>query len=44
MFACDNDSLTLTEAGAFYRKFVKRAAKDFQWPGYEADELYRLNC
>src|SRR5690606_22221232 len=35
--------ITLTKSGAFYRKFVTWAAEDFQWPGYEAEELYALN-
>jgi len=37
------DGITLTKSGAFYRKFVTWAAEDFQWPGYEAEELYALN-
>lgn len=39
----ENDGITLTKSGAFYRKFVTWAADDFRWPGYEAEELYRLN-
>lgn len=39
----DNDGIILTKSGAFYRKFVTWAAEDFRWPGYEAEELYRLN-
>lgn len=39
----DNDGITLTKSGAFNRKFVTWAAEDFHWPGYEAEELYRLN-
>ena len=39
----DNDGIMLTKSGAFYRKFVTWAADDFRWPGYEAEELYRLN-
>jgi len=39
----DNDGITLTKSGAFYRKFVEWAAEEFRWPGYEAEELYQLN-
>ena len=41
--ATDDGGITLTKSGAFYRKFVTWAAEDFQWPDYEAAELYRLN-
>lgn len=43
VFARENDGITLTKSGAFYRKLVTWAAEDFRWPGYEAEELYRLN-
>ena len=33
----------LTKSGAFNRKFVVWAVDAFDWPGYTADELYRLN-
>lgn len=39
----DHDGVTLTKSGAFYRKFVTWAAEDFRWPGYEVEELYRVN-
>ena len=39
----DNDGIALTKSGAFYRKFVTWAAKEFRWPGHEANELYRFN-
>lgn len=41
--AHEDGGITLTKSGAFYRKFVTWAAEEFCWPGYEADELYRLN-
>ncbi|MEQ1938224.1 hypothetical protein ABMA46_08215 [Mesorhizobium sp. CN5-321] len=41
--AAENGGITLTKSGAFYRKFVTWAAEDFQWPGYETEELYALN-
>lgn len=41
--ASEDGGIMLTKSGAFYRKFVTWAAEDFGWPGYEAEELYRLN-
>jgi len=41
--ANEDDGITLTKSGAFNRKFVTWAAEDFRWPGYEPEELYRLN-
>lgn len=43
MYIRDNDGIVLTKSGAFYRKFVTWAAEVFRWPGYEAEELYRVN-
>ncbi|NGO49760.1 hypothetical protein [Allomesorhizobium camelthorni] len=42
-YICDNDGITLTKSEASYRKFVTWAAEEFGWPGFEAEELYRLN-
>ena len=39
----ENGDIQLTKAGAFNRKFVVWAVEEFQWPGYTADELYRIN-
>ena len=33
----------LTTTGAFNRKFVARMVEDFRWPGFEAEEVWRLN-
>lgn len=43
MRASEDDGIMLTKSGAFNRKFVTWAAEDFRWPGYEPEELYRLN-
>ncbi len=42
-YLANNGGVQLTKSGNFYRKFVEWAAEDFQWPGYEPEELYRLN-
>ena len=39
----DNVGIALTKSGAFNRKFVTWAAKDFRWPDYEIEELHRVN-
>lgn len=41
--AAEDGGITLTKSGAFYRKFVTWAAEDFQWPGYEPEQLYIVN-
>ena len=42
-FASENDGIELTKSGFFNRKCVVWAAQEFQWPGYEPRQLYRLN-
>ena len=39
----DHDSVQLTKAGVFNRKFVVWAVEEFKWPGYTAEKLYRIN-
>lgn len=41
--ADDNKGIQLTKSKALYRKCVTWAAEEFQWPGYEPEELYQLN-
>jgi hypothetical protein len=43
MYALENGGIQLAKSKAFNRKFVHRAAVTFNWPGYTADELYRIN-
>lgn len=39
-----NDGVPLTQSlGAFHRKCVEWAAREFQWPGYEPEILYSVN-
>ncbi|HZG29213.1 MAG TPA: hypothetical protein VE079_12200 [Ensifer sp.] len=42
-YAQANSGIVLTKSGNFYRKFVEWAAEDFQWPGFEPEELYAVN-
>ena len=42
-YAQENGGIPLTKSGAFNRKFVHWAAVAFNWPGYTAEELYRVN-
>jgi hypothetical protein len=42
-YAHDNDGITLTKSGGFFRKFVTWAADEFQWPGQEPEKLYAMN-
>lgn len=35
-------AIGLTKSGAFNRKFVEWAAREFDWPGYSEAELYRI--
>lgn len=37
------DGIPLTKMSNFYRKCVEWAAVEFNWPGYEAGELYAVN-
>ena len=41
--AGDSGGIDLTKSGFFNRKCVVWAAEEFQWPGYEPVQLYRLN-
>jgi hypothetical protein len=41
--AGDTDGIDLTKSGFFNRKSVVWAAEEFQWPGYEPSEVYRMN-
>lgn len=45
LFYCEeNSGISLTQSlGAFHRKCVEWAANEFQWPGYEAEQLYSVN-
>ena len=40
--AGETGGIDLTKSGFFNRKCVVWAAEDFQWPGYEPGQLYRL--
>ncbi len=42
-YADEHKGIQLTKSRALYRKCVTWAAGKFQWPGYEPEELYRLN-
>lgn len=42
-YAQANCGIALTKGGNFYRRFVEWAADDFQWPGFEPEELYAVN-
>jgi len=42
-YAEENKGIQLTKSGALFRKCVTWAAEEFQWPGYEPEELYRFN-
>ena len=39
----EDGAIGLTKSGAFNRKFVVWAVDQFQWPGYTAEDLYRIN-
>ena len=45
LFYCEqNGGISLTQSlGAFHRKCVEWAAYEFQWPGYEPEQLYLMN-
>jgi hypothetical protein len=42
-YAEKDGGIQLTKSGFLVRKCVVWAAEDFRWPGYESQELYRLN-
>ena len=42
-YADKNKGIQLTKSKALFRKCVAWAADEFMWPGYEIEELYRLN-
>jgi len=42
-YADENKGIQLTKSKALFRKCITWAAEEFMWPGYEPEELYRLN-
>ena len=42
-YLIDNGAIGLTKSKAFQRKFVHWAADEFDWPGMEAEQLFRVN-
>lgn len=42
-YARDNDGITLTKSGGFFRKFVMWAAHEFRWPEHEPEKLFTVN-
>ncbi len=42
-YAEENKGIQLTKSRALFRKCVTWAAQEFMWPGYEPEELYRVN-
>lgn len=43
IYARDNEGITLTKSGGFFRKFVTWAAYEFQWPEHEPEKLFSVN-
>lgn len=42
-YLIDNGAIGLTKSKAFQRKFVHWAAAEFDWPGMEAEQLFKVN-
>lgn len=42
-YANENKGIQLTKSKTLFRRCVTWAAEEFQWPGYESEELYRVN-
>ena len=38
-----NKGVKLTTTGNFNRKFVEQMVRDFRWPGFEPDVIWRYN-
>lgn len=43
IYARDNEGITLTKSGGFFRKFVTWAAHEFGWPEHEPEKLFAVN-
>lgn len=43
IYARDNEGITLTKSGGFFRKFVTWAAHEFRWPEHEPEKLFAVN-
>ncbi len=43
IYARDNEGITLTKSGGFFRKFVTWAAHEFAWPEHGPEKLFAVN-
>lgn len=43
IYARNNEGITLTKSGGFFRKFVTWAAYEFRWPEHEPEKLFSVN-
>jgi hypothetical protein len=43
IYARDNEGISLTKSGGFFRKFVTWAAHEFRWREHEPEKLFTVN-
>lgn len=43
IYARDNEGISLTKSGGFFRKFVTWAAHEFRWPEHGPEKLFAVN-